>query len=275
MSNVFDRRTYQQPSASDSASFGADYIKTHDMNGIPYEDRETNVHVRALCFCLLDWLFTCHTFTDDDGVEIDDAYQYVFIEPMADIVATISSAVESSQEHHAEIPAKVIQEQILLCFQKHDVIGEQIAGARLSDGLTWGLDSEWTVSEKAESIFESTLFIPSMSISSSYQFFLSTETYEDYMQYAHTAADDKFFGAGAEDELPDIEGSAQYMGMSPSGNSTDEDYVQPKRRGKSKSTKKRSRGASDTEQVDERRKKQKTGKRRTTTARAGSSKQKG
>lgn len=272
MSNVLDCRTYEQPSAIDTASFGADYIKAHDMNGIPYEDRETNVHVRAMCFCLLDWFFTCHTFTDDDGEEIGDGYQFVFVEPLADIAANISSAAETLQEYHADIPAVAIQEQIALCFQKLDAFREQIEAADIVQGMTWSLADEWAISKKEESIFKSKLFMSSMSITSSYQFFLSSERHEDFLQYALTAADDMFFGAESDVQLPEIEVSEQNFAMSSSLRDRDEEYVQPKSRGKSKSTKKRSRDASAAEQVDKPRKKQKIGKKRTTAASASSSK---
>lgn len=261
LSNVLDRRTYQQPSDTDSASFGADYIKSHDVNGIPYEDRETNVHIRAQSYCLLDWFFSTHTFTDEDEGVIDEAYTFVFVEPLAEIVMGMSSAAESLQDYHPDVPTKAFQKQLTLCFKKVEGIRAELACTKEASHMYWHVEQSWIISHNTGATFDSMLFTPLILVNSSDRSFLSLETHADFLHSARTAGDDMFFGPGSDVQLPGADDSVN-IGTPQSSEQGEEIHAEPTRR--RKAANKRSRNSSPEEQVDKRKKKQKTIKRPTT-----------
>lgn len=127
--------------------------------------------------------------------------------------------------------------------------------------MYWHVEQSWIISHNTGATFDSMLFTPLILVNSSDRSFLSLETHADFLHSARTAGDDMFFGPGSDVQLPGADDSVN-IGTPQSSEQGEEIHAEPTRR--RKAANKRSRNSSPEEQVDKRKKKQKTIKRPTT-----------
>lgn len=126
------------------------------MNGIPNEDREAYVYIRAQCYCLVDWVFAAHTFAVEGGSEpVEDSYMEVYVTPFVKIWEALYYHAAFLQDYHPDIPGLDIRTQLVLCFQKDKGLLDLLDESDSHYTLAWDLESVYTISRNDRTDFES------------------------------------------------------------------------------------------------------------------------
>ncbi len=153
LSNVLDPRTYQYLDVPDSRMW--EFHKKHDVNAIPHNEREAYVYTRALSYQLVEWFFNAYEVTTRGGIALADPWRLVFAEPLADIVSVLHDGAAILDEYHPGVREEDFQRQLMLCFEKEELIIDLLQSAPDSMSLLWSFDPCWVISAKGTMLCES------------------------------------------------------------------------------------------------------------------------